>query len=287
MLLIILLWVLSILGFGSILGYLYNCPQPYKFSNFISIKLAVFGIFGLAVISFLGNLANLFIPLNVFFSISIFLIGIALFIINIKKILGGFKKSELALIIVLIVYISFIPFNWALHYDTGHYYLQLVKWLRESFVPLGLANLNYLAGYNSTWFAVAAIVETPLLIRESPLFISNAIMMFFFGTASFLTFLNKTRLQKIMFSDYFIILAIIPWFVRTRSNMASMAPDLPVMLLTLFVVFMLVRAFEESENNYFYLFNSAIFSLFAVTIRISKRNIGMTATSISKNPTPP
>jgi hypothetical protein len=268
-LVIFLFWIISILGYGSILSFLYKSPGLSKFKNFKNIRLAVFGIFGLAVISLLGNLANFFIPLNFTFSIIVFSLGLILFATNFKKIFFGYGKSEIILIIVLIIYLSFIPFNWVKHYDTGYYYLQSIKWLRESAVPLGLANLIGLLGYNPSWFTVASIVETPLFIKESPLFITNTLMMFFYGSAVFLTFLEKIRFKKILFSDYFIIFASIPWFIRTRPNMASMSPDLPIMLIVLFVIYLLIRCFEEKENNYFYFFISIIFSAFAVTVRVS------------------
>jgi len=268
-LLIFLFWIISILGYGSILSFFYNSPKLNEFKNFKNIRLAVFGIFGLTIISLLGNLANFFIPLNFTFSIIIFSLGIILFAVNFKKIFYRFGKSEIILIVVLLIYLSFIPFNWAHHYDAGYYYLPSIKWLRESTVPFGLANLFGILGYNPSWFTVAAIVETPLFIKKSPLFITNALMMFFYGSAALLTFLEKIRAKKILLSDYFLIFALIPWLIRTRSNMASMAPDLPAMLITLFVTYLLIRCFEEKENNYFYFFNSIIFSVFAVTIRVS------------------
>ena len=268
-LLIFICWIISILGYGSIIGFLYNSPQPNKFKNFKNSRLAVFGIFGFAIISLVGNFANFFIPLSLIFSIIVFSLGVVLFAINFKKIFYGFRRSDIILIIVLFIYLSFIPFNWSLHYDTGYYYLPSIKWMRESIVPFGLANLHGMLGYNSSWFTAAAIVETPLFIKESPLFIINALIMFFYGSAAFLTFLEKIRVQKVLFSDYFLIFTLVPWLIRTRPNMASPAPDLPVMLIILFIVYLLIRSFEEKENNYFYFFYSIIFSAFAVTIRLS------------------
>jgi hypothetical protein len=188
---------------------------------------------------------------------------------NFKKIFPKFDKNELIIIILLTTYLSFIPFNWAFHYDTGHYYLPTIKWMHESFVPMGLANLNYLFGYNSSWFTVAAIVETPLFLKQSSIFITNALIMFFYGSACFLTFVKRAKDQKALFSDYYIIFAILPWIIRTRSNMASMSPDLPSMLIALFVIYLLIRGFDSKEYNYFYFFIAIIFSVFAVTIRIS------------------
>jgi hypothetical protein len=268
-LLIFICWIISILGYGSIIGFLYNSPRPTEFKNFKNIKLAVFGIFGLAIISLLGNFANFFIPLSSIFSAVVFSIGVILFAVNFKKIFYRFQRSDIIVIAVLFIYLSFIPFNWASHYDTGYYYLPSIKWMRESIVPFGLANLHGMFGYNSSWFTAAAIVETPLFIKESPLFILNALMMFFYGSAAFLTFSEKIRVQKVLFSDYFLIFTLIPWLIRTRSNMASLAPDLPVMLIILFIIYLLIRSFEEIENNYFYFFYAITFSVFAVTVRLS------------------
>ena len=266
---IYLFWIISILGYGSLLNYFFNSARISEINDFKNIKLAVFGIFGLLIISVIGNLANFFVPLNLLFSIIIFLVGAILFSINFKKIFNRYGKSEIVIIIVLFVFLSFIPFNWNNLYDTGLYHMQSVKWLNESVAPLGLANLHVRLGFNSSWFTIAAIVETPLLLKESPLFITNAIIMFFYGSAGFLTFFGKIKEKKFLFSDYFLIFTIIPWLRKTPYNMASQAPDLPVLMITLFVIYLLICFFEKRENNYLYAFILVIFSLFAVTIKLT------------------
>ena len=266
---IYLFWIISILGYGSLLNYFFNSARISEINDFKNIKLAVFGIFGLLTISVIGNLANFFVPLNLLFSIITFLIGVILFSINFKKIFSRYGKSEIIIIIVLFVFLSFIPFNWNNFNDTGIYHIQSIKWLNESVAPLGLANLYGRLGYNSSWFTIAAIVETPLLLKESPLFITNAIIMFFYGSAGFLTFFGKIKEKKFLFSDYFLIFTIIPWLRKTPFNMASLAPDLPVLMITLFVIYLLICFFEKRENNYLYAFILVIISLFAVTIKLS------------------
>ena len=258
-----LLWAVSITGYGSILIWLF---RDYKFSK--NIRIAVFGILGLAILTVMGNIFNFFIPLNLIFSTVVTAIGVILFGINFKKIIDGFSKYELIFLIVLIAYLTFVPFNWANFNDTGIYHLQSMKWLHESRTPLGLANLHGRLGFNSSWFTVAAIVDWPVLLKESPLFIINAMVMFFTGSAIFLTF-KKTILDKISFSDYFLIFMLIAWFGKTPFNMASPAPDLPVMLLILFIVYLVICAVEKIEHFRVIIFIAIIYSVFALTIKLS------------------
>lgn len=266
---IYLIWLISILGYGSILNYFFYYTRISEINDFKNIKLAVFGIFGLLTIFTIGNLANFFTPLNLFFSIIIFLIGVILFSINFKKIFNGYGKSEIVIIIVLFVFLSLSPFNWNNFYDTGLYHIQSLKWMRESSAPLGLANLHGRLGYNSSWLTIAAIVETPLLLKESPLFITNAIVMFFYGSAGFFTFSGKIKEKKFLFSDYFLLFTIIVWLIKTPSALSSLSTDIPVLVITFFVIYLLIRFFEKKENSYLYAFILLVFSLFAVTIKLS------------------
>ncbi len=265
---VLLLWITSILGYGSLL--LFSKDINVFFKEVKTLKITIFGIFGLFILSILGNFFNFFIPLNRIFILIIFLIGFFIFIFNFKKIFLNIKFYYLIFSLILILYLAFIPFNWAKFNDTGIYHIQSIKWLNESRLPLGLANLHGRFGFNSSWFTVASIVENFLLIKRSPIFIINSIMVFFTGVSFFINiFEQKTKLSK--FSDIYLALCLIPWFRKTSFNMgsASPAPDLPVMLLTLFIIFLLIKALEDITNYRYYCFFAIIFSCFSFTIKLS------------------
>jgi hypothetical protein len=75
------------------------------------------------------------------------------------------------------------------------------------------------------------------------------------------------RENKMVFSSVFAITTFIPWFYCLTNLISSPSPDVPTMLLTLFVTFLLIRAFETKKADYFFI--SLIFSFYIVTIKLS------------------
>lgn len=262
----LLLWILSLLGYGSILFFSKNLNAA--FSSLGSIKITILGIFGFFILSFLGNVFNFFIPLNIIFISIIFLIGLILFVINFKKIFLNIKTYHFVSFFFLIAFLALAPFNWGKLHDIGLYYIQSIKWINESQLPFGLANLHGRLGFNSSWLMDAALIEPFLLLKNSPIFLINSILSFFLGSSVFLNIFEKIY-SRLEFSDIFLFSISIPWLLKSNFFIASPSADLPAMLIVLFIFYLLIKSYEEFEKYRFFHFVAITLACFVFTVKIS------------------
>jgi len=260
-----ILWVFSLIGFGSLIDLLYSVKENRK------TKITIYGITGFIILYFWGTIINFFIPINTSVSAIFLIIGIILFFINKSKIIQSLNKYDLLILLLLMFFFSLFPCTICRSGDTGLYHLQSVKWIRESPLPFGLTNLHSRLGYNSSWFTIAAFLFTPGSLIGEHYFIINSIMMFFYGSAISLTIKNLFSAQKKIFSDYFLILSMLPWFFTSKFYISSLSNNLPVTLFIMFIIYLTIYQYEctELEEIKFIAFLSVSFSSFALTIKLS------------------
>ena len=263
-------WAVSILGFGILT---INIFKKLKIDLELEqpLSIAIYGFYGFIFIYLTVSIINFFIPIS-FIVAHIFLIsGICIFFFFRKNLFFLFKKDNLPVIFSLIIFTAFIPFRWVLNYDTGMYHLQMIKWIVQSKAPLGLANLWYHYGVNTSWFTISSVIEQPAFLLKIPYFISNAIFLFYFGIA--IIYAIKELLNKrITFSNIFLSLTLIPWLYNCiNGGAASTNYDIPLAFLILFSIYLAINFFEANikENKQSIYLLITTFAFFAITIKIS------------------
>ena len=187
--------------------------------------------------------------------------------INGRKIFTWIGLNEAAILAALLFYISLIPMGPVSCFDTHLYHLQSIKWIHQNPLPLGLANLHGTFGFNSSWFPLASIIELPALLIHSPHFLCNSLTMLFYGSAVFLA-ARSCFSDDISLSTLFLSLTALPWATKTSECMNSPSPDLPVMLVTFLIIYLILDYFEN-ESDTILLKVAALLSAFAVTIKMS------------------
>ncbi len=274
------LWIIGVLGFGSILIYVVRLFSPGAGSEIKNeMKIVVFGLFGFVVLAVIGTIANLCMPLNQPFSAVLLIVGIALFVVNRKLLIDWMTKIDWIIVIFLAVNWSLLPLlDYSNCEDTGLYHLPAIKWLKETATPFGLVNLHGRLGFNQSWFVVAAILEPMRLIAQYPFFIINSILMFFYGSAIFLVAVNllkKTSLSDFFksasLSDIFLFLSIVPYFTSkiSRSYAKCPSPDLPTMIIIIFLTYFIIYEIENRPKTLIFRFLLLVVSSFAFTIKLS------------------
>jgi len=231
-------------------------------------KLALWGFLGLAVLSAVAVAGNFFRPDDWIVSATCMLIGMALCVRNRRRIFSWINIPDAAILAVLLFYVSLVPMTPFECYDTDLYHLQVIKWVNQNPLPLGLANLHGRFGFNSSWFPLAALVELPALLAHSPNFLSNAIAMFFCGSAIFLA-TRRCFSNELSLSRLFLALTAIPWAIKTPNYMNSPSPDLPVMFLTFFIIYLITDSWERGRTRVVGLEIAAVLSAFALTLKLS------------------
>ena len=258
-------WIISLLGWG----FFANLPIG-KYFKFFEVadefKILYYGLLGLTIISVIGTICNFFIPLDQVFSAGLLLAGLVLFAIYQKNIFTA-KYLNKTLILFAFIYGSIFPLLNLGAYDTGLYHLQVINWISGHALSFGLANVHDRFGFNSAWFVAAAIVSPLKVIIKSPFFIINAIVFFFYGTFIFLTLKRMMSEAKMLLSSIFVLTTFIPWFFCLTNFISSPSPDVPMMLLTFFVTFLLIKTLETKSVDY--LFVALVVSFFVVTLKLA------------------
>ncbi len=263
-----LAWIIAALGIGCFLTDLLGLNRENNESFFKDeIKFAVWGFLGLACLSAVAMAANFFIPVSSAISGICLLIGASFSLLNRRKVFSWIGLNEAAILAALLFYVSLIPMGPVSCNDTDLYHLQSIKWIHQNPLPLGLANLHGRFGFNSSWFSLASIIELPALLIHSPHFLCNSLAMFFYGSAVFLA-ARRCFSDDISLSTPFLALTAVPWATKTSECMNSPSPDLPVMLVTFLVIYLILDHFEN-ESDTILLKVAAVLSAFAVTIKMS------------------
>jgi len=232
------------------------------------MRLAFLGVFGFIVVSVAGTIANFFIPLNTLFSVPLLVLGVVLCAACRRRIFSGLGASDLVLCGILAFFASLYPLLKCYNYDTGLYHLQTIKWITGGTVPFGLANLHGRFGFNSSWFTVAAILEPPRAIAGGAFFTANAILLFYYCTAIFLSVKNRIA-RELNISTLFVIGTMLPCLIKLDLDLSSPTPDIPVMIACFLVLYAVIRSYEDADNGLPAVFAAMVIAAYGVTLKLS------------------
>jgi hypothetical protein len=135
----------------------------------------------------------------------------------------------------LMIFVSISGIQIVHWYDSGLYHIQVIKWLSEFGLVPGLALLHSRFGFVSSWFTLAAPFNHGVLAgRVASLPGGFCMLMLLSGwTLAFLRFMQRRARGQ----DWFLLTAsalAIP-LITLRWIAPSPSPDLPVMVLVIFV----------------------------------------------------
>lgn len=153
-----------------------------------------------------------------------------------------------------------------IHYDTGLYHAQSIRWIEEMGVVPGLGNLHSRLAYNSSSFCLSALYSFAFLGRQS-----------FHACGGFLALLlaltcmeafQKGRRKKPLLSDFVRMMGIY-YLLIIFDEMVSPASDY-FMVLTVF--YMLIRwldLLEKDEKSYLPYAMLCVMCVWVLTIKLS------------------
>ena len=133
-----------------------------------------------------------------------------------------------------------------MHYDTGLYHAQAIRWIEEYGVVPGLANLHSRFGYNSASFALSAFFsETWLTGRPMHCVAGFFALLCAFKCAAGLMALWKRK--KVRISDFLSIGGIF-YLIAVFREMVSPASDYFAMLVLFWVIMTWVELWEQEKD---------------------------------------
>ncbi len=243
----------------SLAGILFYLFMPKK-REFGARPLIFYPIMGLIAISLISQVAVLFFPVNLFFSLSsLLLIFILVFIkrkrvipicLDIVRYLKGQSIIQMALAVSVWLMIIVLNSGPTVMDDTESYHIQMVKWANEYGTVPGIVNLHFRFGFNSSWFTAISFFLPPV------------------ESLNFFTVLNGTISA---WFGMFLLLQLTPLVQRGRNN--SISPiqiGILFALLLSFFCWPMIRA-TASTANYDFITTVLVLVLFIKLLQEGKQ----------------
>lgn len=268
MLSVVLIWLYMIvtaflLGYGILNCLAYVCPyQVKRWDSYVMCGLA-----GAAVYA---QFFSIFAPVGLMAN------GIMLFLCLIVVI--GFRKklwkelSEKRFSGRLLVFLCFF-FLFAygtsrgiIHYDTGLYHAQSIRWIEEYGVVKGLGNLHCRLAYNSASFALSALYSFAFLGGRS---YHAAAGFFAFLLAMVCSELTELKKRKSLRPSDFARVMGIYYLLMIFDEMVSPASDYFMVLTAFYLIIRWMDLMEEKEQTVFPYAMLCVLGVFLLTVKLS------------------
>ena len=224
-------------------------------NNNPSSNLLFFFLIGYNFFSLLSGYTSLFIPVDriflfcilFFFTIYLILNRIS-FLINFKK-LKYLNKSNVIILIVISMFISFFGAIGIKNFDSFLYHVQSIKWISEFPVVPGLGNIHGRFAFNSMFFPISSLFSLNLVGQKEWL-------IFPLNSALFLIFLlwQYFNLKKSLKEDdrakvLFILVMVFLPFIYLLKRVSSPTPDFPCAILGMIVLQWIVFERNNDDSN--------------------------------------
>lgn len=288
MLSVVLIWlymmgVTFLLGYGILTGL--TCLFPYRIRNRDS-----YFVCGLAAAAVYAQYVSIFAPVGL--TANMVLTGICLSIAFLcrkrlkKDIQGVFAvngtvagsasggagthrraatRRAVFLVILFLLY-AYGTSRGIIHYDTGLYHAQSIRWLEEYGLVKGLGNLHCRLAYNSASFALSALFSMAFLGGRSYhcaagfLALLVASVCFDFGKTIRRKQLRPSDFAKVMGIYYLLII---------YDEMISPASDYFMVLTVFYLVIRWMELLEEKETAVFPYAMLCVLAVFVLTVKLS------------------
>ena len=171
-----------------------------------------------------------------------------------------------AVIIVLLLVFAYGASTGIIHYDTGLYHAQSIRWIEEYGVVPGLGNLHSRLAYNSASFCLSALYSMSFLGGQS-----------YHCCAGFLAFLlalvcteaiTGNRPQKPLLSDFARIISVY-YLLMIFDEMVSPASDYFMVLLVFYIVIRWLELIERKEGSYLPYALLCVLCVVVLTVKLS------------------
>lgn len=232
----------------------------YKPTNRITLPFSVIAMLGMAVISVLTAYFSLFMEISVKANLT-FLLGALILLImtrldyglkTIKNFLLEFvsDKSNILYILFVCLFALLLSFRSSVPpfaYDTGLYHSQAVQWIEKYPVIAGLGNLHSRFAYNSIWLLLSALFDFSFLFQQ-PLHSLNSLTLMIAAVFS-LSATKEILRGEVDLPILFRFLFLFPLLEMSYdTSVSSLSTDLPVLVLTFLILYLLFRYIKEYET---------------------------------------
>lgn len=215
----------------------------------------VTGIFyaGLGMATVYAGIYSLFAGVSLNANIGLVLLCCIILFLGKKQLLSYLKsekekitKGKGLLVVLFALLFAFGTSRGYLHFDSGLYHAQAIRWIEEYGVVPGLANLHCRLAYNSSAFVLTALYSLKFLMGQSMHTVAGfmALVLCMKG----LNVVQVFRRKKVLFSD-FVKVAMLFYLSIIYTEMVSPASDYFAMLFLFYIVLAWIELEEKKEKN--------------------------------------
>ncbi len=178
----------------------------------------------------------------------------------------SFRWLKPALFLLLIFVFAYGTSTGIIHYDTGLYHAQSIRWIEEYGIVPGLGNLHSRLAYNSSSFCLTALYSFAFLGGQS-----------YHVTAGYLALLlaitclegfTLSRLKNPRLSDLVRVMAVY-YLLIIFDEMVSPASDYFMVLCVFFIVIRWLDLLAEKEESYLPYALLCVLCVFVVSVKLS------------------
>lgn len=153
-----------------------------------------------------------------------------------------------------------------IHYDTGLYHAQSIRWLEEYGVVKGLGNLHCRLAYNSSSFALSALYSMSFLGEQS--YHCAAGWLAFLLARMCLEIAGPLRAGRLRISDFARVMGVY-YLVNIFDEMISPASDYFMVLLAFCILIRWLDLLEEEVRDIFPYAMLCVLGVFLMTVKLS------------------
>lgn len=166
----------------------------------------------------------------------------------------------------LVILFSYGSSRGYMHYDTGLYHAQAIRWIEEYGVVPGLANLHSRFGYNSAAFALCALFGGAGMMKYP----MHCVPGFFalICAVKCASLLELPGRKRVRLSD-FLYMGCIFYLVAVFRELVSPASDYFAMLILFFTAMTWVELLERREKEILPYGLLSLYLVYAVTVKLS------------------
>lgn len=208
---------------------------------------------GLAMATVYSGVYSLFAGVSLGANIGMIAVCALIFGAGRKELLSFFKEKRTKITKgkMLLVFVFFLLFSYGasrgyLHFDSGLYHAQAIRWIEEYGVVKGLANLHCRLAYNSSAFVLTALYSMKFLVGRSLHTVAG--FMAFVLVVKGLDVVEVFSRKKVLISD-FLKVAMLFYISIIYTEMMSPASDYFAMLFLFYVIVTWVELEEKKERN--------------------------------------
>ena len=163
-----------------------------------------------------------------------------------KKQKMSLTKGKAVLVLVMLLLFSYGASRGYMHWDSGLYHAQAIRWIEEYGVVPGLANLHCRLAYNSSAFVLTALYSMSFLGDQSLHTVSGFMALVL--TIKGLDVVRVFTRKKVLVSD-FVKVAMLFYISIIYTEMMSPASDYFAMLFLFYIVVTWIELEERKETE--------------------------------------